>query len=165
MAPFTNIWSKLPWLNYHQSQPHSYCCSTLSNYNFSYNTHCYNGQGQPTWAKVLSAWWVVETGVSPNSAKHMPQLLFPQKHQSSSAELHQSMFLDDITSCHAVPITLTGVLHCLTHWGRVTHICIGNLITIGSDNGLSPGRCQAIIWINAEIHCNLSPWEQTSVKF
>ena len=37
----------------------------------------------------------------------------------------------------------------LTNWGRVTHICVGNLIIIGSDNGLSPGRCQAIIWTNA----------------
>ena len=39
----------------------------------------------------------------------------------------------------------------LTHWGRVTHICVGNLITIGSDNGLSPGRRQAIIWTNTGI--------------
>ena len=39
----------------------------------------------------------------------------------------------------------------LTHWGRVTHICISNLTIIGSDNGLSPGRCQAIIWTNAGI--------------
>ena len=37
----------------------------------------------------------------------------------------------------------------LTHWGRVTHICVGNLTTICSDNGLSPGRRQAIIWTNA----------------
>ena len=36
----------------------------------------------------------------------------------------------------------------LTHRGRVTHICIGNLTIIGSDNGLSPGRRQAIIWTN-----------------
>ena len=36
----------------------------------------------------------------------------------------------------------------LTHWGRVTHICIIELTTIGSDNGLSPGRRQAIIWTN-----------------
>ena len=39
----------------------------------------------------------------------------------------------------------------ITHWGRVTHICVGNLTIIGSDNGLSPGRCQAIIWTNAGI--------------
>ena len=37
----------------------------------------------------------------------------------------------------------------LTHWGRVTHICVSKLTIIGSDNGLSPDRRQAIIWTNA----------------
>ena len=37
----------------------------------------------------------------------------------------------------------------LTHWGGVTHICVGKLTIIGSDNGLSPDRRQAIIWTNA----------------
>ena len=39
----------------------------------------------------------------------------------------------------------------LTHWGRETHIWVHNLTIIGSDNGLSPGRRQAIIWTNAGI--------------
>ena len=39
----------------------------------------------------------------------------------------------------------------LTHWGRVTHICVGKLTIIGSHNDLSPERRQAIIWTNAEI--------------
>ena len=39
----------------------------------------------------------------------------------------------------------------LTHWGRVTHICVGKLTIIGSDNGLSPGWRQAIIWTNVGI--------------
>ena len=39
----------------------------------------------------------------------------------------------------------------LTHWGRDTHICVGKLTIIVSDNGLSPGRRQAIIWTNAGI--------------
>ena len=39
----------------------------------------------------------------------------------------------------------------LTHWGRVTHICVSKLSSIGSDNGLSPERRQAIIWTNAGI--------------
>ena len=39
----------------------------------------------------------------------------------------------------------------LNHWGRVTHICVSELTIIGSDNGLSPGRRQAIIWTNAGI--------------
>ena len=40
---------------------------------------------------------------------------------------------------------------CLTHWGRVTHICVHKLTNIGSDNGLSPDRRQAMIWTNAGI--------------
>ena len=39
----------------------------------------------------------------------------------------------------------------LTHCGRVMHICVSKLTIIGSDNGLSPGRRQAIIWTNAGI--------------
>ena len=39
----------------------------------------------------------------------------------------------------------------LTNWGRVTHISVNKIIIIGSDNGLSPGRHQAIIWNNAGI--------------
>ena len=39
----------------------------------------------------------------------------------------------------------------LTHWGRVTHICVGNLTIIGPDNGLLPGQRQTIIWTNAGI--------------
>ena len=38
---------------------------------------------------------------------------------------------------------------CLTHWGRVTHTCVSKLTIIGSDNGLSPDRRQAIICTNA----------------
>ena len=45
----------------------------------------------------------------------------------------------------------TLVLVCLTHWGRVTHICVSKLNIIGSGNGLSPGWSQAIIWTNAGV--------------
>ena len=46
---------------------------------------------------------------------------------------------------------LKPIIPQLTHWGRVTHICVGKLTIIGSDNGLSPVRRQAIIWTNAGI--------------
>ena len=39
----------------------------------------------------------------------------------------------------------------LTHWGRVTHICISKFTIIASDNGLSPGRRLVIIWTSAGI--------------
>ena len=39
----------------------------------------------------------------------------------------------------------------LTQRDRVTHICVSKLTNTGSDNCLSPGRRQAIIWTNAGI--------------
>ena len=45
-----------------------------------------------------------------------------------------------------------GVLRLpLTHWGRVMYICVSKLAIIDSDNGLSPGRRQAIILTNVGI--------------
>ena len=37
------------------------------------------------------------------------------------------------------------------HIQIMTHICVSKLNIIGSDNGLSPGLRQAIIWTNADI--------------
>ena len=48
-------------------------------------------------------------------------------------------------------VSRASVTVLLTHWGRVTHICVGEPTIIGSDNGLSPDRRQAIIWTNAGI--------------
>ena len=39
-------------------------------------------------------------------------------------------------------------IYSLRHWGRLAHICVCILSIIGLDNGLSPGRCQPIIWTN-----------------
>ena len=51
----------------------------------------------------------------------------------------------------AAGVVVGGGTPWLSHWGQVMHICIGKLATINSDNGLSPGRRQAIIWTNAGI--------------
>ena len=63
--------------------------------------------------------------------------------------------IDARASAGAV-MTKIGSLVCkipagLTHWGRVTHICVGELTIIVSDNGLSSGRRQAIIGTNVGI--------------
>ena len=47
--------------------------------------------------------------------------------------------------------SLRFALLLLKHWGRVTLICTNRITNIGSDNGLSPGRRQAIIWTNVGI--------------
>ena len=62
-----------------------------------------------------------------------------------------AVIINAIVSYILVFMYLLEIKLLLTHWGRVTHICVGKLTIIGSDNGLSPGRCQAIIWTNAGI--------------
>ena len=52
---------------------------------------------------------------------------------------------------HSISYKLQSCIIGLTHWGRVTHICVGKLTIIGSDNELSTGRHQVIIWTNAGI--------------
>ena len=60
--------------------------------------------------------------------------------------------------CFVVNITRLRVSSSLTrdpliktHWGRVTHIYVIRLTITGSDNDLSPGRRQTIIWTDAGI--------------
>ena len=48
-------------------------------------------------------------------------------------------------------LKITNVRYEWTHWDQVMHICISKLTSIGSDNGLSPGWCQAVIWTNGGI--------------
>ena len=51
---------------------------------------------------------------------------------------------------------LMGITHKLTHWGRVTHICVVKLTIIGlCDKPLSKPMLE---------YCSLNPWEQVSVK-
>ena len=63
-------------------------------------------------------------------------------HRSVTNHCHHWLTLwqhEAITSCS------------INFWGRMTHICVRKIIIIGSDNGLSPGQRQAIIWTNAGI--------------
>ena len=48
-------------------------------------------------------------------------------------------------------VTVMFLVTSLTHWGRVTHMCVSKLTIIGLANGLSPGRRRAIISTNAGI--------------
>ena len=69
------------------------------------------------------------------------------------------MVKPDVIKCHGKSKHFFAVSLCgdvvlfgwtiLTHSGRATHICVSKLTIDVSDNGLSPGRRQAIIWTNA----------------
>ena len=82
-----------------------------------------------------NAWWVVRHFVA------LPHWL----ECTTDSEIPQSRTL--CWSMIVFPMTRWA----LTHWDRVTQICVGKLIIIGSDNGLSPARHQPIIWTNAGI--------------
>ena len=58
-----------------------------------------------------------------------------------------SLVHDDIIRCHWTWWTLFEAMVCC----QVMHIGVSKIIITGSDNGLSPGRRQAIIWTNAGI--------------
>ena len=62
---------------------------------------------------------------------------------------HLRFFRND--RCNIKFYVSTKRLRLLTHWGRVTHICVSKLTIIGSDNGLAPERRQVNIWTNAGI--------------
>ena len=68
--------------------------------------------------------------------------------QNTFLTLVSSYYIPDFSSDYWMIIHTSMAL---THWGRVMHICVGDLTIIGSDNGLSPGWNLAIIWAFAGI--------------
>ena len=62
--------------------------------------------------------------------------------------------IKEVLSNHAISCCFLHCWHILvvvTHWSRVPHISVNELTIIVSDSGLSPGRCQAIIWNSAAL--------------
>ena len=68
-----------------------------------------------------------------------------------NASIANAMWLRLFCIMHLLLMPWSYVSFALTHWGRMTNICVSKLTSIGSDNGLSPGRRQVIIWTNAWI--------------
>ena len=77
-------------------------------------------------------------------------ITYKHPHFASNRCLNMACRFEGLYYLWCIPAILV-VCELLTHWGRVPRICVGKLTVIGSDNGLSPGRRQAIIWTNAGI--------------
>ena len=56
-----------------------------------------------------------------------------------------------VTKSYCICVQRDWLICWLTHWDRVTLICVSKLTITGSDNGSSPDRRQAIILTNARI--------------
>ena len=96
------------------------------------HTHPHLHPQQWPWWRLLRC--LCSRGLMPGNAAH-----------GSRGRCHSCQWCEPEPQPHLWDIDM------LTHWHRVTHICIGNLTIIGQDNGLPPGRRQAIICTNAGI--------------
>ena len=106
------------------------------------------------WMNVSEFWFkislkFVSRGPVNNIVALLPIMAWRWWGDKPLSELMMAWF-NNAYMCHSAwPLTDVAVI--LTQWGRVTHICVSKLTIIGSDNGLSPDRRQAIIWTNAGI--------------
>ena len=91
--------------------------------------------------------WYTSTGLCHHGGCRCPEARLAPDHQ------HQPLcYLHTDSNGWSVTLPYMDVLfQLLTHWDQITHIYVDNLTITSSDNGLSPGRCQAIIWTNAGI--------------
>ena len=71
-----------------------------------------------------------------------------QKYHQKTPFVWSALPLKLMFRYHNLLDSWSGLINSL---GRLTHICVSKLTIIGSNNGLSPGRRQAIIWTNAGI--------------
>ena len=92
------------------------------------------------WRPLSAAWVTYCAPVGAVTVPLLPDVAWPGKSAGKS-------------NLSSPPSTshLRNINQRLTHWGRVTHVCVSKLTIIGSDNGLSPRWRQAIIWTNAGI--------------
>ena len=102
------------------------------------------------WTLWHTFWW--HPPEQPSLSHRAPRVHKLGIIQSWPTLIGQTVTGEIITSEYFRKCFNQGVVCCvLTHWGRETHICVSNLTIIGSDNTLSPGRRQAIIWNDAGI--------------
>ena len=96
---------------------------------------------------VYNLMWVYQNYKIKRMSFNLMRLYQNYKIKKSQHECDDCKF----SSPHMMFPTITprnSMLILLTHWGLVTHKCVGKPTIIGSDNGLSPDRHQAIIWTN-----------------
>ena len=91
------------------------------------------------------AWLVcVENIVNRNMLLTIHTFVYPDNNSYLNTRLNFEWSLLYSNCCSSRGLQYSG----LAHWGRATHIRVSEIIFIGSDNGLSPGRRRTIIWTN-----------------
>ena len=125
------------------------CISILGSFNSSISC--------TLWAKQNASLWYFKIWLRRYGDQNIfPDLTFWQKYSTYRNAIifqwHENVLIGNCTIYLSNPFRQYGTYRwdkVSTHLGRVTHICVGKLSIIGSENGLSPSRRQAIIWTNA----------------
>ena len=89
-------------------------------------------------------------------------ICWPSQVYNGNPDINKTVFSWEWKPRVTCPITVASIrlpkrygqiryMYPSTHWGRATHTCVNKLTIISLDNGLEPGRRQAIIWTNAGI--------------
>ena len=122
-----------------------YAFCKIFNFFWFMKKHCWKLETKV--ASPRDQWWYADTEFI-----HVSYYIYiygsGNGYMNSPDDYHNGCQYDNFITIVMVMIICIMVL---TQWGRVTHICVGKLTIIASDNGLSPGRRQAIIWTNAGI--------------
>ena len=98
-----------------------------------------------------SLWWICGSLSSTKDFNHLCHLdieKWGDYISSSNTHTHTYIYVY-INSITKVPFPPDAIG--LNSLNRVTHICVDELTITGWDNGMSPGRHEAIIWINTGI--------------
>ena len=140
------------------------CC--ICEWNFSLNTDQGQNSSPAEWSvifielsardpRMLDIDWTLAVGVRSWNDRHTRYFYFRILRNGSNKiiVIHIKVVMAQsklyIQGLIIVPAHRATQL--LPHWGRVTHIYVNEPTIIGSDNALSSGRRQAIIWTNAGI--------------
>ena len=99
--------------------------------------------------ELIIEWW--SYSISYSNTKYIEQNTWAVPEDIDHSCFHLSVSIEKNEKYAESDIALEFSLN---HWGRVTHISVSKLNIIGQDNGLSPGRRQAIFGTNAEILIN-----------
>ena len=93
----------------------------------------------PSWFLATKVWF---------SSKHtcLFEILIPSEFQSEEWDQYQQQPLSCFNSLILIGSWQVGSPYLLTHWGRVTHICVSYLTIIGSAYGLAPSHYLNQCW-------------------
>ena len=96
---------------------------------------------------MSSGWYIYVMTVARVSEDRHISYRLPSRFPSTQSERRS---LSSTTICFRC-LEADGIISSINLLSQVTHVCASNWTIIGSDNGLSPDRRQAIIWTNAGI--------------